>query len=109
MANRNRTAGHNFEREIIRILKDMGYNAVSARHESRSADDRGIDIISNFPLKIQAKISVNQPNVHNILQEKDCDVIFFRKVEKADKNFISKGDYAMLELEDLLNLIGEKS
>jgi len=47
--------------------------------------------------------------VHNILQEKDCDVIFFRKVEKADKNFISKGDYAMLELEDLLNLIGEKS
>jgi len=31
MANRNRTAGHNFEREIIRILKDMGYNAVSAQ------------------------------------------------------------------------------
>jgi Holliday junction resolvase len=105
----NRTAGHNWEREIIRILKDMGYDAVSARYESRRADDRGIDVISDFPYRIQAKISQNQPNCHSILTDKDCDVIFFRKVEKAKKNFIAKGDYAMLKLDDFLDLVGVKS
>jgi len=107
--NRNRTAGLNWERHIVKVLKNLGYEAETARYVSRKADDAGIDIVSDFPLKIQAKISQNQPNAHTILTEKECDVIFFRKVEKADKRFISKGDYAMLKLEDLLNLIGEKS
>jgi len=108
MANRNKQAGSAWEREIVQRLIGMGYDAVTARYASRMMDDKGIDIVSDFPLKIQCKISINQPNVHDILTNKECDVIFFRKVEKADKNFISKGDYAMLKLEDLLNLIGEK-
>ena len=109
MANRNRSAGHAWELKVINMLKELGYSAVSSRYESRSQDDAGVDIVSDFPLKIQCKISQNQPGVHDVLTNKECDVIFFRKVEKADKNFISKGDYAMLKLDDLLNLIGEKS
>lgn len=109
MANRNRSAGCSWERTIVQMLKDMGYDAETSRYASRKADDSGVDIISeDFPLRIQAKISQNQPNCAKILEEKDCNVIFFRKVEKANKNFISQGDYAMLRLDDLLKLIGEK-
>ena len=109
MANRNKQAGSKFELDIIHKLKEMGYDAVSARYASRMMDDKGIDIISeSFPLQIQAKASINQPNCHSILTEKECDVIFFRKMEKQNTRFYSKGEYAMLKLDDLLNLITKK-
>ena len=105
----NRKAGNNYELKIIKDLKEMGYKASSSRLESRLLDSQGIDIVSDFPLKIQCKTSINQPNVHDILTEKECDVIFFRKQEKATKNFITKGEYAMMRLDKLYELIGEKN
>jgi hypothetical protein len=101
----NKKAGNNYELQIVHELIEMGYSAVSARYASRMMDDAGVDIISDFPLKIQCKSSINQPNAHDILTKKKCDVIFFRKQEKANKNFITKGEYAMLRKEDLYKLI----
>ena len=104
----NRACGHNYERQIVNELRDMGYEAHTARYASRMQDDKGIDIISNFFFKIQCKTSINQPNVHTILTEKECDVIFFRKQEKAKKNFRTKGEYVMMKKSDFYKLVGEK-
>lgn len=108
MANRNRKAGHDLERDVVRKLRDMGYEADTSRYASRKADDSGVDIVSDFSFKIQCKASINQPNCHQLLTEKDCDLIVFRKMEKQGSRFYSKGDYAMLKLEDLFNLIKQK-
>ena len=108
MANRNKQAGSRLELDIVSRLKEMGYEAVTARYASRMMDDKGIDIVSDFPFAIQCKASINQPNCHQIFTEKECDVIFFRKMEKQGKRFFAKGEYAMLRLDDLLNLIGNK-
>ena len=108
MANRNRQAGHDLERHIVSRLKEMGYDAMTSRYASRLMDDSGIDIVSDFPLKLQCKASINQPNVHSILTERECDAIVFRKMEKQKTRFYPQGDYAMLRLDDLLTLIGRK-
>ena len=55
MANRNRTAGNNFERLIVNELKELGFDdVVTSRAESRNMDNRGVDIFgNNFPFYIQ--------------------------------------------------------
>jgi hypothetical protein len=104
----NKKAGNAYELHIIHELKSMGYSAVSARYASRLSDDAGIDIISDFPYKIQCKSSINQPNAHEILTTKECDVIFFRKQAKANCNFVTKGEYVMLTKEDFYKLVNSK-
>jgi Holliday junction resolvase len=104
MANRNRNAGHLLERDIVHRLKEMGYDAVTSRQESRSADARGIDIISDFPMSIQCKATVNKPKIHEILTETDAEVIVWRKMEKKGKRFYSQGEYAILPLDEFFKL-----
>jgi hypothetical protein len=102
--NRNRNAGHLWERDIVHTLKEMGYEAVTSRQESHSADARGIDIISDYPFKIQAKSMQNQPPFHTLLTETDAEVVFFRKTEKKGKRFYTQGEYAILPLGEFLKL-----
>lgn len=52
---RNRTKGHNEERRITSIMKEIGFaHARTARAESNTLDACGVDI-SNVPLLIQCK------------------------------------------------------
>ena len=103
-ANRNKSAGNKLELDIVHTLTEMGYKAVSSRQESRSADARGIDIISDYPFDIQAKCMVNQPNFHTLLTQTDAEVVFFRKTEKRGKRFFTVGEYAILPLGEFYKL-----
>lgn len=103
-ANRNRSAGHRWELDIVKSLKDMGYEAVSSRQESRSMDARGIDIVSDYPFLIQAKCMTNQPQFHKLLTETDANVVFFRKTEKKGTRFFAQGEYAVLPLDEFYKL-----
>ena len=100
MANRNRSAGCDYERLIARELRAKGFEAVTSRYESRSLDDSGVDLKSNFPLNVQMKVSINQPNVHEILTTTDAEIIFFKKVQKSGGRFMPKGEYIMMRKED---------
>lgn len=100
MANRNRTAGHNYERQIAQELRKLGFEAVTSRYESRSMDDSGVDLVSNFPLNPQMKVSINQPNVHELTTTTDAEIVFFKKVQKAGSRFMVKGEYVMMRKED---------
>ena len=50
-----RAKGHAFERDIVTILRGLGYEAMTARYESKRLDDLGSDIVTDFPFHIQAK------------------------------------------------------
>ena len=100
MANRNRTAGLNYERQIAQELRQLGYDAATSRQESRSLDAAGVDLVTSFPLKPQMKCSVNQPNVHELLTSTDAEIVFFKKVQKAGSRFMTKCEYVMLRKEN---------
>lgn len=104
MANRNRTAGIRFEQEVVNMLKDLGFDVVTSRYESKRADDAGIDVVGDFPLKIQCKSQVNTPNVHKLITETEAEVVFWRKQKKKNNKFYKQGDYAMIPLSKFLNL-----
>jgi len=104
---RSRSAGIKWERQIIKELKSMGFNAVSSRQESRSQDAAGNDIISDCNFNIQCKCSCVTPNI-NILSsmpDNHPPVILWKKTKRVDKNFKTIGEYAILKKEDFLIML----
>jgi hypothetical protein len=63
----SRNKGKTYELQIIKLLKDMGFNCVSSRSESKRKDDQGIDICYTDPFQIQAKAVENLGPYHNVL------------------------------------------
>lgn len=108
---RNRNAGHQWERDIVNIMKDFGWeDAISSRWESRRRDDMGVDLCNTEPFNIQAKCAAQRVNYIKILdempQEDDMiNVVFERKTEKRKTRFYKTGEYVHLKLEDFLKLI----
>jgi len=55
VANKNRTKGHNAERQYRNEFVELGYEyCVTSRYGSRQHDDCGIDLI-NLPFNVQIK------------------------------------------------------
>jgi hypothetical protein len=110
MANRNRTAGHNWERDVVKHLHEIGFtDAVTSRMESKSMDDSGIDICNTPGFNIQCKSSTNTPNYHELLGSMPDDgirAVFHRKTVKSKGGrFIPKGEYVTVRFEDFLQLM----
>ena len=115
-SSRNRVAGHNLERLIVKELKELGYDAVTARAESRNMDNRGIDIFSPpycsnpLPVHIQCKNTVINPHYEDLLTSEllpddKPTVIVHRKTKKANSRFVTQGDYIIMKKNDFYNLI----
>ena len=106
--NRNRDAGHAWEREVINDLKSLYPDAVSSRAESRNLDNKQVDICYTGDYHIQCKNSITKPDYHKILKEMPNDkiqIILHKYTQKADKNFITKGKYAIMHYSDFKILI----
>jgi Holliday junction resolvase len=112
MANRNRTAGNNYERQIVNELKDLDYDVATSRSESRNADNAGIDIVGNFPYHIQCKVYQHYPKLDELInndrperfQDKPI-IVFHKKVRKANTKFITQDEFVSLRKEDFIKLI----
>ena len=109
MANRNRTAGHDWEREVIKDFKEIGYTeAVSSRYSSRETDAAGIDICNTDNLAIQCKNTFKSVDYHKINKEMNTDkhkIIVHKRTEKKGDRFIVQGKYAVLEYEFAMQLL----
>lgn len=116
MANRNRTAGHSYERLIVNDLKDLGYDVVTARSESRNADNAGIDIFGDFPFYIQCKVYKGYPKLNELInndrpqrfQDKPI-IVFHKKVRKANTKFVTEDEFVSMRKEDFYKLINESN
>jgi len=114
MANRNRTAGHNYERQIVNEFKEHGFlTAVTTRSESRNLDNLGIDVIDtdgNMPHDIQCKVSkgFTSKQIRELLdrgRESKPLVILHKHVEKSGIKFMPKGEYVYMSKETYYNLL----
>lgn len=109
MNNRNR--GNSYERLIVRELKELGYDVVTSRSESRNMDNKGIDIFGDIPFHIQCKLSKDRPNYHDLItspllkDEVKSLVVFHRLATKANKKFMTQGDYVIMTKKEFYNLL----
>ena len=104
--NRNRTAGHAYERQILRKLKELFPDIVTSRSESRRTDDAGVDFCFTKPFNFQCKLSINKPS-YDVLERmpEGKNVVIHGHCQKANKNFIKKEDYVIMKLDTFLDLI----
>lgn len=115
--NRNRTAGHNWERYCLNVLKVIPYfkNLVTSRSESKRRDDRGIDLMNQdeadngrIIFDIQCKTTCNSINYNKLIKELGTDrvpLVLHRKTEKKGKVFRKEDDYAILRFDDFLEIL----
>jgi hypothetical protein len=63
-----RKKGNNYELEVIKLFRELGWNCVSSRSESKRTDDAGIDVCYSDPFQIQAKAWERAPSYHEVLK-----------------------------------------
>lgn len=112
MANRNRTAGHNWEREVRNDLKELGWkDAETSRYASRKMDDLKVDLINTEPFYIQCKVSNKKLDFCKILEEMPNDssgiinIVAAKMTSKSGKRFMTKDKLVIMKYNDFLNLL----
>jgi len=103
MANTNRNKGHNYERQLVKDFKKLGFeNCVTSRYGSKMLDDQGIDLMNTGDFAIQAKCYKRNPQYKKVLADmvvKPTDVpIVFHKAPGGK-------EYCILHKEDMMELI----
>lgn len=92
MSNRNREAGNQYERDLVNELKEIGYDVVTSRAESRNMDAKKVDVFSplgtdperTLPYYIQSKFTASNPSYTSLLESMPKDrpgLIFHKKSE----------------------------
>lgn len=123
LAHRNRSAGHDWECEVIKILHERGLyppeSVVSCRSNSKHLDDSGIDLMhleeathGKMRDSIQCKDQVKPPPFPMLLSYiakalRPGGVIFWKQRQKAGETgkFMERGRYAMTTMERYLELM----
>jgi hypothetical protein len=107
----NKRKGNNFELQVIKKLKEIGYTGcVSSRSINKLADANKIDVIdteNKLPVNIQIKNTLNTPDYFTI--ESQCTdkskpfIIIWKKTGKQGHN--SPGTLALIPIEYLYQLL----
>lgn len=69
---RNKRKGSTFEVKVNNDLKDLGFNTVTSRSESKKTDNNKIDIIdldNTLPCNIQTKYTSTTPSYFTIREQ----------------------------------------
>lgn len=112
-AKKSKNKGKDFEYEVIRNLKDVGYTGcVRSAGESKAADNNKLDIIDTLdelPVNIQCKHTQNLPNYFTIRDAcTDTTKPFCLLWKKtAGESTISKGTVAVIPVELFYKLIAK--
>lgn len=108
----SRRRGHNFERRIRKWFVSLGWvDTETSRAESRNLDNRKIDLAYTQPYAIQCKSSKFLQNYVKLIDEIETDqsyripMVFHEYVEKKGKRFYKKGDYVIMKLEHLEEIL----
>lgn len=114
---RNRTSGHNWERDCVSILKPIFPHVTTSRNESRSRDNYKIDLMNHdeysngmLPYEFQCKnLSklVKYDEVLNSMPGKFPKVILHRHTERRGTRFYEIGKYAIMEMDDLIKILNQ--
>ena len=99
----SRAKGHAYELQIVNRLKELGYDAVTSRSESKRMDDLGVDIIDNTDFYIQCKaVEKLKPSLHDILARMPTDkvpVVYHKRNNKSTVVSLKLKDFERLLLQ----------
>ena len=126
-SSRNRVAGHNWERDIVKLLNDYKLfpKVGTSRHLSSYYDAKKIDILTEdltkfdkLGLAIQAKsntITVPYPKLLSQLKEtidsnhlNVIPIVFHKQTERVNNRFMPRETYVSLLMKDFLDIYVER-
>lgn len=115
---RNRTAGSNWERDLVQLFRSIGFPyVVTTRSESRSRDAQKIDLINKdefnhgrLPYNVQAKNVKGHLKYAKVLGELPKDkgvinVVLHKQTEKKNNRFVTVDKFAILHLDDFIDMV----
>lgn len=116
MSNRNRIAGHNWERECKNLLKKFFPDIVTTRSESRNRDNEKIDLMNKnesvsgvLPFEFQCKNTCTKLDYNSLISEmpgRNTPCIFHKYTEKSKSGkFIEKGRFAILPMDEFIKIL----
>lgn len=107
MAKRGRSArkkGHNYELKIRQEFIELGFTqCATSRYESKSRDDKKVDLVNTGSFNVQAKAVENMGSSHKVLKEmpkerKKINLVFHKKNRQGEVVSLWKKDfYAIIE------------
>ena len=100
---RSRARGIEYVQRIVKELKNLGFDVVTSRSESKQMDDKKIDIIDKNGMLpyLQLKRTIKTPDYFAI--KKECPLtdkpfcIIWNKQVSTEKTFRSAGELVMLD------------
>ena len=101
MAN-SRTKGHNFERQIAKLFRELGFACTTSRFSSKEKDDAKIDLCGTDPFHIQLKAVERLGSYHSIISSLPKEKGFYR-VLMHKKNH--SGTIVAMELDSFVELL----
>jgi len=106
MGTQVRNGGLNYERRVMRRLRDIFPQIATSRNESRTQDAKGIDLCNTDGWEFQLKRSINNPNYHRLLSLLgDHGVVLHEKTERVGEKFRKIGEYATMKADLFYQLI----
>jgi hypothetical protein len=98
MGNTARTKGHNYERQIAKEMRELGWpDAATSRYVSQELDDQKVDIARTDPFNIQCKAYKNNPQYTKILSEMpegaNYNIVFHKKPRQGEFVIMKKEDF----------------
>lgn len=109
----NKRRGSDYERQIAKELRELGYlGVVTSRSESKAMDDMKIDLIDKedkLPFYTQIKRCIKYPNYIEIRKAcplKDKEFVLFWNIQKTtESTFRSEGEVVVLDKKFFYELI----
>lgn len=107
----NRTAGNNYERQCVTLLKEIFPKVCTSRSESRNRDNQKVDLCYTEFLNVQCKNYSKHLKYDDVLdempeEEGQMNVIFDKQTRKSKNGrFMKRGEYVHMHLEDFVELI----
>jgi|SRR5690554_297076 len=119
---RNRDAGHKWERDCAKMLREIGYEDVKTSREcNRLRDAQKVDLCNSdedtngrLPYNIQCKTLSSSAQYSKLLRELDennkdksiINVVFHKMTQKSTSGrFLPVGEYALLNLKDFYKMM----
>lgn len=101
-----RAKGHAFERKLMNLFRELGWEGCkTSRNESKSMDDKGVDLCGTEPFYIQAKAVEKLGSYHTVLDKmpKEAGKINLLWHKKNNQgSIVSMGEDDFLELLKLM-------
>lgn len=100
-----RAKGHKYELDIVKIFKELGWDCVTSRSESKRTDDAGVDICYTSPFSIQAKAWESAPSYHKVLasmprKKGNYNLLFHKRNRQGSVVVMTQEDF--LEILEML-------